>query len=93
LHARKYLRILVQLCVERAEFDSVLDQLASAGLPVKADRDQAWKDFAGWRVNYDRSLILLCGLVMAPKAPWSGDRIPFFNLPPFFILKKKLKTL
>jgi hypothetical protein len=28
---------------------------------------------------------------MAPKAPWSGDRVPFFNLPPFFILKKKLQ--
>jgi hypothetical protein len=80
----------VPICVERPEFDSVLDQLAAAGLPLKADREQAWKDFAGWRVNYDRSLILLCGLVMAPNAPWSGDRIPHFNLPPFFILKKKL---
>jgi len=80
----------VPICVERAEFDSVIDQLSTAGLPLKADREQAWKDFAGWRVNYDRSLILLCGLVMAPKAPWSGDRTPHFNLPPFFILKKKL---
>ena len=80
----------VPICVERAEFDSVLDQLAAAGLPLKPDREQAWKNFAGWRVNYDRSLILLCGLVMAPSAPWSGDRIPFFNLPPMFILKKKL---
>jgi hypothetical protein len=78
------------ICVERAEFDSVLDQLAAAGLPLKADREQAWKDFAGWRVNYDRSLILLCGLVMAPKATWSGDRVPDFRLPPFFIFKKKL---
>jgi hypothetical protein len=80
----------VPICVERAEFDSVWDQLAAAGLPLKPDREQAWKNFAGWRVNYDRSLILLCGLVMAPKAPWSGDRVPFFNLPPFFIWKKKL---
>lgn len=78
------------ICVERAEFDSVLDQLAAAGVPLKADRDQAWADFAGWRVNYDRSLILLCGLVMAPKAAWSSDRVPRFRLPPFFILKKKL---
>ena len=81
----------VPICVERAEFDSVLDQLAQAGLPLKPDRELAWKNFAGWRVNYDRSLILLCGLVMAPSAPWSGDRIPGFKLPPFFILKKKLK--
>jgi hypothetical protein len=79
------------ICVERAEFDSVLDQLAAAGLPLKPDRDMAWKNFAGWRVNYDRSLILLCGLVMAPTAPWSGDRLPHFHLPPLFILKKKMK--
>jgi hypothetical protein len=77
------------ICVERAEFDAVLDQLAAAGLPLKPDREQAWRDFAGWRVNYDRSLILLCGLVMAPKASWSSDRAPEFNLPPMFILKRK----
>ncbi len=80
----------VPICIERAEFDSLLDQLASAGLPLKPDREQAWLNFAGWRVNYDRSLILLCGLVMAPKADWSSDRAPEFIPPPMFILKKKL---
>jgi hypothetical protein len=78
-----------QICVERHEFDDVLHQLAAAGLPVKADREQAWKDFAGWRVNYDRALILLCGLVMAPPAAWSSDRLPAFVLPPMVIFKKQ----
>jgi len=77
------------ICVERSEFDSLLDELAAAGLPLKPDREQAWRDFAGWRVNYDRSLILLCGLVMAPSASWSSDRAPEFNLPPMFIVKRK----
>ena len=76
------------ICVDRAEFDSVIDQLAAAGLPLKPDRDQAWHDFAGWRVNYDRSLILLCGLVMAPSAAWSSDRAPEFHMTPLMILKK-----
>ena len=76
------------ICVERHEYDEVIDRLAAAGLPVKADREQAWKDFAGWRVNYDRALILLCGLVMAPHASWSSDRVPHFKLPPFMLLKK-----
>jgi hypothetical protein len=76
------------ICVERREFDEVLDQLASAGVPLKPDREQAWQDFAGWRVNYDRALILLCGLVMAPPAAWSSDRVPEFVLPPLMILKK-----
>jgi hypothetical protein len=78
----------VPICVERHEFDEVLNQLAAAGLPVKMDREQAWRDFAGWRVNYDRALILLCGLVMAPPASWSSDRVPQFDLPPMMILKK-----
>jgi hypothetical protein len=76
------------ICVERREFEEVIDQLAAAGLPIKADREQAWRDFAGWRVNYDRALILLCGLVMAPEATWSSDRVPRFVLPPFMIFKK-----
>jgi hypothetical protein len=76
------------ICIDRAEFDSVLDQLAEAGLPLNPDREQAWRDFAGWRVNYDRSLILLCGLVMAPRAPWSSDRAPEFHMTPLMIWKK-----
>lgn len=65
------------ISISRTEFDETLAQLAAAGLPIKHDRDQAWKDFGGWRVNYDRSLIALCILVMAPYAPWSSDRTPF----------------
>jgi len=76
------------ICVDRREFDDLLNQLAAAGLPLKPDREKAWRDFAGWRVNYDRVLILLCGLVMAPEAPWSSDRAPQFNLPPIMLLKK-----
>jgi hypothetical protein len=81
------------ICVERAEFDSVLDQLAVAGLPIKVNRERAWQDYAGWRVNYDRALILLCGLVMAPEAAWSSDRALQFSLPPMMILKKKAYVL
>ena len=76
------------ICIQRHEYDELVDQLAKAGLPIKADREKAWKDFAGWRVNYDRALILLCGLVMAPPASWSSDRAPQFNLPPIMLLKK-----
>jgi ABC-type multidrug transport system fused ATPase/permease subunit len=77
------------ISVTRQEFERVLDQLSSAKVPLKADRDQAWADFAGWRVNYDRALLVLCPLVMAPFAPWSSDRAPKLRLPPLFIVKKK----
>lgn len=62
------------ISVSRQEFDSVCDDLATAGIPLKPDREQAWRDFAGWRVNYDTVLLALAGLTMAPYAPWSSDR-------------------
>ena len=78
------------ITIKREEFDAVLDKLSAAGVPVKPDREQAWLDFAGWRVNYDRVLLLLCTLVMAPSAPWSSDRAPKFRkMPPLYIYKKK----
>jgi hypothetical protein len=64
------------ISVSRAEYDAVCQRLAIAGVPLKPDRDQAWRDFVGWRVNYDTVLITLAGLVMAPYAPWISDRSP-----------------
>lgn len=64
------------ISVTRAEFDIVCDALVDAGVPLKADRDRAWRDFAGWRVNYDAVLVALAVLTAAPKAPWSSDRAP-----------------
>jgi hypothetical protein len=69
------------ISVTRDEFDELCDKLAKAGVPVRTDRDQAWRDFAGWRVNYDRVLISLAGFVMAPYAPWVSDRSPIAPLP------------
>ncbi len=62
------------IAIERDEFDDACAELAEQGIPIRADSDQAWRDFAGWRVNYDRVLIGLAGLTMAPYAPWSSDR-------------------
>ena len=60
----------------RREFDLALVELEAVGLPLRADRDQAWLDFAGWRVNYDSVLIQLAQMVMAPPAQWITDRGP-----------------
>jgi hypothetical protein len=62
------------ISISRAEFEQALDELQEVGIALKADRDLAWKNFAGWRVNYDRVLLVLCDLLMAPYAPWSSDR-------------------
>jgi hypothetical protein len=62
------------ISVTRDEFDQTWDELVAAGVPMKADRDQAWVDFSGWRVNYDQPLLGLCALVEPPPAAWSSDR-------------------
>ena len=79
------------ISISRAEFDQALDVLAAAGVPLKPDRDEAWEAFAGWRVNYDRVLITLCSLTMAPPAAWSSDRAPKPKLPLLFLPKKRIK--
>ncbi|MBI1880640.1 MAG: hypothetical protein HYR94_20890, partial [Chloroflexi bacterium] len=64
--------------ISRDEFDAAYDQLTQQGVPLKSDRDEAWRNFVGWRVNYDAVLLALAGLTMAPYAPWSSDRsLPF----------------
>jgi hypothetical protein len=64
------------ISITRDEYDAVYDRLADVGVPLKQDRDQAWRDFSGWRINYDTVLLSLAALTMAPYAPWSSDRSP-----------------
>jgi hypothetical protein len=75
------------ISVTRDEFDDACASLEKAGVPLKADRDQCWADFSGWRVNYDTVLLRLAALVFAPVAPWSSDRSPAFASPPIFRLR------
>jgi hypothetical protein len=70
------------ISIAREEFDDACATLAAAGVPLKADRDQAWRDFAGWRVNYDTVLLALAALTVAPFAPWSSDRSVRFRVRP-----------
>lgn len=62
------------ISVMREEFDEAYDDLKAAGVPVIEDREAAWRNYSGWRVNYDRVLVELARLTSAPYAPWSSDR-------------------
>jgi hypothetical protein len=64
------------ISISRSEFDDAWEQLAASGVPLISDQDQAWRDFAGWRVNYDTVLLSLAEITMAPYAPWTADRSP-----------------
>lgn len=69
--------------ITREEFDEAWRDLKEARVPLVADRDQAWQDYNGWRVNYDIPLLIVANLTMAPYAPWSSDRGPVFRVSVF----------
>ncbi len=60
----------------RARFEALYDRLVVAGVPVREDREQAWADFAGWRVNYDAVLVGLIHLTSAPPSSWFDPVAP-----------------
>jgi hypothetical protein len=73
------------ISVTREEWEALLADLEREDVPLKPDRDRAWRDFAGWRVNYDTVLLALASLTQAPPAPWSSDRTDGMRIrPPVF---------
>lgn len=62
------------ISITRQEFDELCSALEDDRLPLVADRDAAWRTYAGWRVNYDTVLITLAAMIDAPPAPWVSDR-------------------
>jgi hypothetical protein len=79
------------ISITRAEYDAACERLIAGGVALKSDRDQTWRDFAGWRVNYDEALLALANLTMAPIAPWSSDRARGPWLPAVGAKPSKLK--
>src|SRR5215213_6968611 len=76
------------ISVTRQEFDAACELLAGTGVPLKPDREQSWRDFSGWRVNYDTPLLLLASTITAPPALWSSDRAPKRRRPPIWKIGK-----
>lgn len=73
------------ISITREEFDDAYERLRRTGVPLRSDRERCWRDFAGWRVNYDAALVGLARLTMAPRAPWSSDRYEDVHfVPPAF---------
>ncbi len=60
--------------ISRLEFEAALDQLELHGVAIRQNRAQAWRDFSGWRVNYDDVLVALSFITKAPVGVWSSDR-------------------
>lgn len=73
------------ISITRQDFDRACAELESAGVPIKSDRDAAWKAFAEERVRFDAPLTMLHSLKhlplphltgMADAADIGGAKIP-----------------
>jgi hypothetical protein len=62
----------IQLTFE--EFDDAVRMLQGVGFEMERSAEEAWPDFRGWRVNYERVAYRLADRLTAPPAPWSGSR-------------------
>jgi hypothetical protein len=58
----------------RAEFEDGFRRLESVGFPVERDIDESWRNFRGWRVNYESIVDTLTELILPPPAPWFVKR-------------------
>lgn len=56
------------------EFSYAVDLLATTGFEVERTAEEAYADFRGWRVNYESVAYRMADRVVAPRAPWSGER-------------------
>lgn len=63
------------ISIQRDDFMEACEELKKHGVPLVDDLDQAWLDFAGWRVNYEAVLLALAEITMAPAAPWISEYI------------------
>jgi len=56
------------------DFLDAVARMRAVDFPVERDPAEAWPDFAGWRVNYERAAYAIAAAVDAVPALWSGPR-------------------
>ena len=62
------------------EFLDAVDRMREVDFPIERDPADAWPDFVGWRVNYERAAYGVAAAVDAVPARWSGPR--HYDIPP-----------
>jgi hypothetical protein len=66
------------------EFLEAVTRMREVDFPIERDPADAWPDFVGWRVNYERAAYAVAAAVYAVPAKWSGPRRrPVEPIPPF----------
>ncbi|HEY1671735.1 MAG TPA: hypothetical protein VGG50_03395 [Streptosporangiaceae bacterium] len=56
------------------EFLEGVQRMKEVDFPLQRDPADAWPDFVGWRVNYERAAYLVAYAVDPVRAKWSGPR-------------------
>jgi hypothetical protein len=56
------------------DFLHAVGRMREVDFPIERDPAEAWPDFAGWRVNYERAAYAVAAAVDAVPALWSGPR-------------------
>jgi hypothetical protein len=56
--------------LSRAEFDEGFRRLEAVNFPAERSADDAWRNFQGWRVNYEPIVDALTAIIVPPPAPW-----------------------
>jgi hypothetical protein len=56
------------------EFLEAIARLEELDFPIERDPEEAWPDFVGWRVNYEKAAYALAYELDAVPALWSGPR-------------------
>jgi hypothetical protein len=56
------------------QFLEAVARMREVDFPIERDPADAWPDFVGWRVNYERAAYAVAAAVYAVPAKWSGPR-------------------
>lgn len=56
------------------EFLEAVARMQKVGFPITREPAEAWPQFVGWRVNYERAAYAIAEAVEAVPALWSGPR-------------------
>jgi len=65
------------------EFLEAVTRMREVDFPIEREPAQAWPDFIGWRVNYERAAYAVAAAIYAVPAKWSGPRRhPTQEIPP-----------
>jgi hypothetical protein len=64
------------ISLQYGEFLDAIARMREVDFPVERDPDEAWPDFVGWRVNYERNAYAVAAALDAVPGLWSGPRRP-----------------